>query len=168
MYFACKVAPATRQRRFNFLRSFFRFCLAEELIETNPMKHIEPPKVAKNTLPVYMDDAEMRTVLQRVKNARHYFAKRDRALILTLLLAGLRRSEIIRLNWEDVDLKNNLLLIKYGKGDKDRTVAIHPELKEALWDYLQSRPNLREMVDQGPLDIFTTYRQKNPLLVKTL
>lgn len=125
-------------RKLNCLRSFFKFCVLQEWLERNPAQSVEAPKIAE-TLPSYLREDEVYRLLNAVNQAKHCFAKRDRALIKLLLTTGIRRSELINLNWEDINFKEKTLTVRQGKGKKDRIIPLKEEVLQDLWDYLQTR-----------------------------
>jgi integrase len=61
--------------------------------------------------------------------------KRNRALLAVLLYAGLRRSEAVALKWTDIDFENETLLVRHGKGDKERTVPFLGNIADYLLEW---------------------------------
>ena len=72
---------------------------------------------------------------------RHHDGKRerDRLLLAVFAYAGLRRSELLVLDWQDVDLERRLVKVRRAKGGRQRIVPIHPVLEPLFVDYLQVR-----------------------------
>ena len=72
---------------------------------------------------------------------RHFPGKqeRDRLLLALLAYAGLRRSELLGLDWDDVDLERRLLRVRKAKGGRQRVLPIHPALAPLFIDYLALR-----------------------------
>jgi site-specific recombinase XerD len=72
---------------------------------------------------------------------RHFRGKseRDRLLLALFAYAGLRRSELLALDWTDVDLERRLLQVRKAKGGRQRIVPIHPVLEPLFVDNLQVR-----------------------------
>jgi site-specific recombinase XerD len=70
---------------------------------------------------------------------------RNHALFSTFVHAGLRRSELIHLQYSDVDLENNALFVRQGKGAKDRMIPISYVLAETLHRYIEERKKLNYM-----------------------
>ena len=73
--------------------------------------------------------------------------ERDRLLLALFAYAGLRRSELLGLDWDDVDLERRLLRVRKAKGGRQRAVPIHPALEPLFTAYLQ----LRARPGAGPL-----------------
>ncbi|MDI6871845.1 MAG: tyrosine-type recombinase/integrase [Bacillota bacterium] len=95
-------------------------------------------------VPVYLNKKELQRLLAAPAKARRRHWLRDRAALEILALAGLRRSELIALNWDDLDFGAGTITVRHAKGNRQRVVPMHPVLKEHLWEYLQSRLPLTE------------------------
>ena len=75
-------------------------------------------------------DRLLREAQRRVTEAADHElakAKRDRAIVATLLLTGLRRAELATLRWRDIDFANGVITVRHGKGDKAREAAIYSQ-----------------------------------------
>src|SRR4051812_12829743 len=77
---------------------------------------------------------------------RHFRGKpeRDRLLLALFAYAGLRRSELLGLDWDDLDLSRRLLKVRKAKGGRQRTIPIHPALVPLIVDYYALRQPLVE------------------------
>lgn len=115
------------------LSSFFKFCLAEEYMETVVIKNRWRPKIPQS-LPKYLDEQEY----SRVKLAAERLPIRDRAIILFLFSSGARGSEVSQLVIRDVDLDKRTVEVT-GKGKKIRHIHISEECTLVLREYLQTR-----------------------------
>jgi integrase/recombinase XerD len=107
-------------------RTFCHFLLDEGYIEEKirfPM-----PKLAKKRMPVLNED-QVQHILKTCID------KRDRALILLMVDSGLRRNEVIALNWGDIDLSSGIVRVEKGKGGKARSVIIGIGTRRALLKY---------------------------------
>src|SRR5439155_10111432 len=71
--------------------------------------------------------------------ARRGKRERDRLLLALFAFAGLRRSELLGLDWSDVDLERRLIRVRRAKGGRQRAVPIHPALEPLFVDYLRIR-----------------------------
>ena len=121
------------------IRTLLKFFHAEGYMSapiTFPM-----PKIAKKRMLVLTAD-EVSTVIKAC------VSKRDKAIILLLVDTGLRRSEMINLNWSDVDMTTGLALVRRGKGGKPRSVVIGVTTRRALLAY---RRILSIVGDNAPL-----------------
>jgi len=65
-------------------------------------------------------------------------------ILSILIFTGIRRQELLGLDWDDVDFKEQTLKIRFGKGKKQRVIPIPNNLSEDLWEYLQIRSPLKE------------------------
>lgn len=128
--------PRTIARKLSSLRSFFRFMHREAHIKTNPAILLMTPKLDK-TLPKFLSETEAVTLMESPKGKTEA-DKRDRAMFETLYSAGLRVSELVALDVDNVDLISNLVKA-FGKGKKERLVPIGDKAVEAIKEYLDSR-----------------------------
>ena len=113
------------------------FLYTSELIAANPMPLVGRPKLAK-ALPKALPTDSVAALLATLNTdpqprRRSDWVERDRALILTALLAGLRADELLRANVGDLRRSNDGAVIHVrGKGGKDRRVPIEWALVEVL------------------------------------
>jgi len=129
----------TIRRRIHSLSSYFKFLQEQQYIVSNPMLPIHAPK-APDILPKYLNTDEMNLLLQMPeKYSEPWYGHRNYVIILTLLMTGIRRSELLSLNWEDIDFGQQTLTVKHAKCNKQRVVPITEPLISELWKYLQSR-----------------------------
>lgn len=71
-------------------------------------------------------------------------SERDLLLLAVMAYAGLRRSELLGLDWDDLDLSRRLLRVRKAKGGRQRTIPIHPALAPLIVDYYATRVPLTE------------------------
>lgn len=121
------------------IRTMLKFWHAEKYM--NDAVKFEMPKIEKKRLPVLTAD-EVSTILVSCKSPR------DKAIILLMVDTGLRRSEVIALNWSDLDFGTGLAQVKRGKGGKARSVVIGATCRRALLAY---RRTLEKITDTAPL-----------------
>lgn len=112
------LAPTSLRRRAAALKGFYRFAFGEGLIETDVAMHLDLPKQSRR-LPDTLDVGEVERLLEAASNG----GVRDRALLELLYAAGLRVSEAIGLDREDLSLDGAFVRV-IGKGDKERLVPI--------------------------------------------
>jgi integrase/recombinase XerC len=120
------------------------FLYTGEQLAANPMQLVGRPKLAKSlpkALPRDAVAALLETVAQDRDSKRQTdWAERDLAIILTALLAGLRAEELRGANVGDIRTTNDGAVIHVkGKGGKERSVPIEPELLSVIQTYLDSR-----------------------------
>lgn len=122
----------TRRNYMSHLGAFYRFAVAEEFIVRSPMARVRPPRQTKG-LPRPIADADLAKVLAHVRRRPDDFASRRVECFLTLgAFGGLRAQEIAGLGVDDVDLERGIIRIVHGKGAKQRTVPLHPDVRAAL------------------------------------
>jgi len=116
------------------LRAYFRFEGADEEAEK-----LKPPKVPRS-LPKALTREEVKKLLSVIPPTR----KRDRLIVLLLYGAGLRVSELVNLKKSEVDLKRGVIVVRGGKGAKDRMVPISEFLAKEIESYLETRSDSSE------------------------
>lgn len=125
---------STISRKLACLRSFFKYLARENEMNDNPASSIATPKREKR-LPVFLDQDEISKLLE-APSANLWEEKRDRAILETLYSSGLRVSELVGLNHEDVDFFSGLLRVR-GKGKKERIVPVGQVAVNVVQDYLK-------------------------------
>uniref|UniRef100_UPI0030EC5041 tyrosine recombinase XerC n=1 Tax=Symmachiella dynata TaxID=2527995 RepID=UPI0030EC5041 len=139
----CEYARTTIARRLACLRSFFRYCHREKLIESNPAKALRTPRAGKR-LPHFLSTEQLATLLE-TPLANTWDGLRDRAILETLYSAGLRVAELVAVDIEDWDRDADVLRV-IGKGRKERYAPIGSYAAEALLRWLEcraTRPNIK-------------------------
>jgi integrase/recombinase XerD len=135
-----RYAPSSIARAVAAVHSFHRFCLEEGLLGRDPSEDVGAPRVPQG-IPKALSEADVEALLGAVvgDGAR---AQRDRAILETLYAGGLRISELVGLDLDDVDLHDGLAHV-LGKGDKERVVPLGRGARDALERYLATgRPEL--------------------------
>lgn len=145
-------------RRLAALRSFFKFLEKEKIIDSNPAQLVSTPRVNKK-IPYTLTIEEVLKFLE-VPDRETVLGKRDRAILELLYGSGLRVSELVNLNLNDIDFKNYALRIKI-KGKKERVVPFSEHAKNALETYLGVRSELLAEASEDvrdPMAIFLNYQ----------
>ena len=114
---------ATQQQRLIPIRAFFKWLARENYILSNPASELELPRVHRK-LPTHILSPEDIEAAMAQTLLHGEMGIRDRAILETLYSTGIRRSELINLKLYDIDLKNGSLLVRQGKGQKDRYVPL--------------------------------------------
>jgi len=134
-------SPSTFVTYLNSLLAFFRWCVKEEHLPGNPAESIEPPRQEKG-LPRNLTEQAALRLLQTVENYPYWDAfttRRNHAILATVIFAGLRRQELLRLQLIHADLAALSVTVRRGKGNKDRVIPMNPALVRSLGRYLQER-----------------------------
>ncbi len=131
-------------RKISALRSFFKYLVREQVISSNPAKGVSTPKVEK-TLPATLtvDEAfrlmeSPKTIFEKSSEGSKEKGLRDRAILELLYSSGLRVSELVGLNSNQLDLDLGIVKVM-GKGRKERIVPVGAKAIEALEAYLKKR-----------------------------
>ena len=133
-------SPATINRKTACLRSFYRHLRREELVDEDPTGALSPPSKSRK-LPRVLSYAEVKRLLESVKEGDP-IALRDRAMLEVMYGCGLRASEAVGLDVNDVDLRRSFVRPQ-GKGNKERIVPLGREAAAAVRRYLRAgRPDL--------------------------
>lgn len=126
-------SPATTARKIATLRSFYKWMLRRSLVDTNPMLLIRTPKQTKR-LPKAITVEEIDKLLTMPDN-KETLGARDRAILETLYSTGVRVSELVDLNRNDLDMINQTLHVR-GKGKKERIVPLGSHAMAAIRHYM--------------------------------
>jgi len=127
-------------RKLSAIRSFYRYLMREGVISSNPLEKASSPKLDKR-LPSFLTVGETVRLLE-VPDLAKPQGQRDRALLELLYASGLRVSELVSLDLEQVNLNTNEIRVR-GKGSKERMVLIGEPAAQALNTYLgRGRPEL--------------------------
>ena len=139
-----------KSRKLASLRSFYNYFFQSELIEKNPAALIPMPKLHQKEI-IRLDADEVALLLDEVedgdkltKSQKRFHDKtkvRDTALLTLLLGTGIRVSECVGLDIEDVDFKNNGIKVR-RKGGYEAIVYFGEEVEKALFDYLEQRKRI--------------------------
>ncbi|MES2123005.1 MAG: tyrosine recombinase XerC [Chlamydiota bacterium] len=131
-------------RRLSTLRSFYKYLCKEHLIEHNPLDEVGSPKLEKRIpTPLSIDQVDC---LFAQPDLTSYLGFRDRCMMELFYSSGLRISELVGLDREDLDLKNLRVKVK-GKGKKQRVVPMTKNAAKWLEDYLD-HPNRHQDSDE--------------------
>jgi integrase/recombinase XerC len=130
-----KLARATIARRTAAVRSFYKFLVRDGVQKTNPVSALRSPR-RERKLPDFLTVSEAELLVESPE-AADWTGLRDRAILETLYGAGLRVSELVGLNHEDVDMAGGLLRVR-GKGKKERIVPAGRCALAAVRSYLDA------------------------------
>jgi integrase/recombinase XerC len=119
------------------IRSFYRFALSRKLVDKDPAHLVTGPK-KKKPLPQFVKEGEMNRLLDNEEWGDKYKNVRARTIILLFYETGLRRSELVGLNDDDVDFEARQLKVT-GKRDKQRIIPFGEELASTLQRYIEVR-----------------------------
>lgn len=116
-------------------KSFWKYLVKEKVMDSNPWTKISNPKIIKK-IPNFLTVDEIKSLFEIIEtNVREKMALRDKAIYELLYATGIRVSELVQLNLNDLDLHSGELLV-LGKGNKERIVLIGSYAKSALKEYI--------------------------------
>lgn len=166
-----KWKPKSMLDYYGTLSSFLKWCENKRLIPENPLKRVPRPKVPK-ALPKALSENNARKLLECAQylpvpstfQNPTFHKKRDVAILATFLFTGVRRQELLNLMLQDINFEENIVMVRAGKGQKDRLIPLSFELKRLLQGYLTERSNAGIETDY----LFTTLQKQRRLSVRTL
>jgi tyrosine recombinase XerC len=135
-------------RKLASLRSFFKFLNQEAVLESNPFEILRTPKQTKK-LPHFLSINDIDTLL-KTPDESEISGLRDRAMLETLYSTGIRVSELVGLNEEDVDFYGEMVKVQ-GKGKKERLVPIGSYAIKAINEYINSKKKKKGLGKNVPL-----------------
>lgn len=157
------------KRKLSTLRSFYNYYFKHGMIRTNPTVQVDMPKIHDKAI-IRLDTDEVAMLLDYVENCgdhltgqkKAYYLKtkeRDLAMITLLLGTGIRVSECVGLDVEDVDFKNNAIRV-VRKGGNEMFVYFGVEVEKALKDYLEIRKGITPAAGHEHALFYSTQRKR--------
>ena len=157
------------KRKMSSLRSFYAYYFKREMIHTNPTVLVDVPKIHQKII-IRLEADEVALLLDYIEHGgddltgqkKVYYEKnkdRDLALVTLLLGTGVRVSECVGLDIEDVDFKNNGIKVT-RKGGNEMVVYFGPEVEKALKNYLEVRKNIIPVEGHEHALFYSTQRKR--------
>ena len=150
-------------RNISALKSFFRFLIRNNKIKESSVFNLKSPKLKKSLpRPINVDLA-----IQVIKQAEEiedekWIGLRNKAILLLLYGCGLRISEALSLNHDDIQNEDHILI--KGKGEKERIVPMMPYIKKGIENYLEACP--KEIVSGDALFIGKRFSRLSPRIIQ--
>ena len=129
----------TVSRKISSIRTFYSFLLDNNLVRTNPFAEVVTPKIEKK-LPSILDNDEINMMLNVIDRSKS-LGERNYLIIDLLYSCGLRVSELCDLKINDIDFYGKNIIVKSGKGSKDRYLVLHDGLIDELRNYISGARN---------------------------
>ncbi len=155
--------PVTIHRKISALKSFFRYLMREQILESNPVEGVVVPKKPKR-LPVFVKEKEMDELLDVVPFGNDFNGIRDKFIISLLYATGMRLSEMVNLKLYDIDTGQSLIKV-LGKRNKERLIPYYTELKRDIAQYLAAR---EETFPNAESDILILTSKGKPVYPKLI
>ena len=157
------------KRKMSSLRSFYAYYFKREMIHTNPTVLVDVPKIHQKSI-IRLEADEVALLLDYIEHGgddltgqkKVYYEKtkdRDLALVTLLIGTGVRVSECVGLDIEDVDFKNNGIKVT-RKGGNEMVVYFGPEVEKALKNYLEVRKNIIPVEGHEHALFYSTQRKR--------
>jgi site-specific recombinase XerD len=138
-------SPVTSRGRIKYMIVFAKWLVARGQLDSNPLTDISMPRIPKK-IPKSLSRDQAEELLRFARNCRFrskFEAARAYAVLATFIYTGIRKRELRDLELRDVDLDHGVIMIRQGKGAKDRIITIPPQLSQVLNGYLQYRVHPR-------------------------
>jgi len=129
-------SKATIARKLATLRSFYKFLVKRNRLSSNPVMVVRTPKQDKK-LPRFLEYEEVKRLLE-TPPMDNWLGVRDRAIMETLYSTGIRVSELVALNMDDIDFLGEVIHIR-GKGKKERIAPISSSVLQVIQHYMEFR-----------------------------
>jgi site-specific recombinase XerD len=157
-----KRSGTTRARKLASLRHFLKFLKENAVIAGNPAETVIRARKEEKD-PTVLFKNEYKALLFEAQGH-----SRDYAILLTFLKSGIRESELADLQIDDVDFVHDTLRVREGKGKKERTIPLMPELKRALRRYVGERDQQANIIDDETLFLARNGTSLNPSSIRKL
>jgi len=131
-----KLSRSSIARHLSALRSFFKYLMREEMVDVNPARGVATPRREKH-LPSVLQTADIALLLE-APDLSSPLGIRDRAWLELLYASGLRISELVGIDIDDIEIRARLVKVR-GKGAKERIVPFGTKAEEAIRAYLPVR-----------------------------
>lgn len=153
-------SPTTRARKVVAIRQFFKYLTDHKrILEYNPMKMLDTPKT-KKALPKYLSLEQSINLLESVDGKNK---ERDYAILTIFLNCGLRLSELVALNYNDIKSDNSMCVL--GKGNKERIIYLNSACVDAIRAYMNVRPK-DGVIDKNALFLSSRLKRISPKTVQ--
>jgi integrase/recombinase XerC len=142
-----KYSTVSVHRKISCLRVFYRYLRKEGIVKSDPLEKVVLPK-RKKTLPVFVEEEALTNLLDNYSFGDGFAGIRNRTIIELLYLTGIRRSELIGLRDQDVDLAEGSLKVT-GKRNKQRIIPLVKSFNQRLEEYIKVRNENVDTSDNG-------------------
>jgi len=136
-----QLSPVTINRRLQAIRKFAKFALVNGLAETNPTAGLKRLREERAYWDRVLSPDEVTRLIETVQNGRRSLVKRDLAIVLLVLQAGLKVGELVNLRVADLELsaEGGAITVRRQARGRRRTIILPPEVCSALRAYLRVR-----------------------------
>ena len=142
-----KTSTRSVNRKLTCLRSFYKYCLRQNVVEVSPMSKVVSPRNSKR-LPYFIEEQNMESLFHDNLFEENFMGLRDKAILETFYGTGMRLSELRGLKISDIDFIKKTLKV-LGKRNKERIIPFGDTMKSTLEEYLQIREESFENLEQS-------------------
>jgi len=140
------ISNTSINRKISSLKAFYKFLLKVKQIESSPLLKHKALKTQKK-LQIPFSEKELDAVLNQIPFMNGFEGVRDKLIIDLFYSTGIRRTELINLKLQNVDLSNNTIKV-LGKRNKERLIPMLPNLKNQIKKYLIERSDIQSISDK--------------------
>jgi integrase/recombinase XerD len=130
------LASSSINRKISSLKHFYLFLYKKKMVQSNPIAKFSGPKNIR-PLPKSMSQLDVESLIQ-APDCKNFVGLRDRAMLELLYATGVRISELINLQYTNIDLNRSLIKVM-GKGSKERMIPFGENALSSLFDYINYR-----------------------------
>ena len=134
------LSPRSINRKISTLKSFYKYLLKNNEIETNPLLKVITPKTSKR-LPVFVGESEITDLFAQIEFPNNYEGSRDNLILELFYATGIRLSELVNLQLNSIDFHNSTIKV-IGKRNKERIIPFGNNLKLTIDKYYKEREKL--------------------------
>ena len=154
-----KQSTKTVNRKLSTLKSFYKYLMRNDYIQTNPMDKVIAPKQRKN-LPVFVSESEMENLFEWVEFPNNFEGIRDQTILELFYATGIRLSELISIKRKDINCSQQTVKV-LGKRKKERIIPFSCKLLPVLEKYISAYENMFGFFEQE--DYFFVTKKGNKL-----
>lgn len=165
-----EASSATRQLNWSALNQFYEYLVSAEYIKTNPVKTIPRPKTEVHTPDVSLSMKELNKLLDATSKANwRNWPKRDKLILYTLMVTGMRRTALTEINLSDIDVDKKVLVV-IDKRNKRQVYYLDDKYINLLNEYLDERNRYVLQREMNSDALFVSYKSGRitPASIRTM
>lgn len=157
------INPKSINRKIATLKSYYKFLIKKEYIQTNPVVRIKPLKVAKQT-PDFIEEDKLMQLLDGVDFGKDFFGLRNKLILEFLYATGTRLDELLQLQMHHIDFYN-LTVKVVGKRKRERIIPIQSNLANLIKEYQERKLVYFDLVENEYLILTDDGKQSYPAFI---
>ncbi|MCF6128214.1 tyrosine-type recombinase/integrase [Flavobacterium sp. AS60] len=160
------ISNASINRKISSLKSFYKFLLKTKQIESSPLLKHKALKAPKK-IQIPFSEKELDLVLNQIKYKEGFEGVRDKLIVDLFYTTGIRRTELINLKTQNIDLSNKTIKV-IGKRNKERIIPILTIIEEQIKKYLSERSSIQDVKEPDYFFLLTNGVKLNDSFVYRL